>query len=127
MTAIAGPIESIGLDGQPFAVLADADTTRKLGGSENATQMNGDGTATLVKTKVGWSLTGLNVSIDDTNGDAEALQALQDRNDFFPITITYVSGVTYQGTGQLLGEGGFSNSTSAAALELGGGGILTPQ
>ena len=127
MTAIAGPLESIGLDGTPFAVVADADTTRKLGGSENAIQINGDGTATLIVTKVGWSVTGINVSIDDTNGDAEVLQALQDSKRFFPVTLTYASGVTYQGTGQLLGEGGFSNATSAAAVELGGGGKLTPQ
>lgn len=127
MPAIAGSIESVTLDGRSFAVVADADVNRKLGGFENNVLSNGDGTARLEKTRVAWSLSGVVVEIDDTQGDHEFLQNLQDSNRFFPATITYVSGVTYQGEGQLTGETAFSNMTSAAPINLMGTGKLTPQ
>lgn len=127
MTAIAGSMESITIDGRSFAVTADADTARKLGGFENEMQSNGDGTARTVKTRVPWSLTGVVIEIDDTAGDHEFLQALQNSNRSAPITATYVSGVTYQGTGQIVGEVVFNNQSSTASLDLSGSGEMTPQ
>lgn len=127
MPAIAGSMESITIDGRSFAVTADADTSRKLGGFENEVQSNGDGTARTVKTRVPWSLTGVVAEIDDTQGDQEFLQSLQNSNRNVPITATYVSGVTYQGTGQIIGEVVFNNQSSTASLDLSGSGELTPQ
>lgn len=127
MAAIAGPIESISLAGRPFAVTGDADVARKLGGFENTMIANGDGTSRQQKTRVPWSLTGLAVEVDDTQGDQEFLTALADGDDFFAVTVTYVSGVTYQGTGQISGEMAFSNQTSSAGFDLMGTGKLTPQ
>ena len=127
MPAIAGSIESITLDGRSFAVTADADTSRKLGGLENEVQSNGDGTTRAVKTRVPWSLTGVVIEIDDTAGDQEFLQALQNASRNFPITVTYVSGVTYQATGTITGEVVFSNQASTSSLDLSGGGEMTPQ
>ncbi len=46
MAAVGGSIESVTLDGRTFAVAADAEAQRKLGGFENEVQANGDGTAT---------------------------------------------------------------------------------
>ena len=85
--SVGGSIESITLDGRNFSVAADAEVQRKLGGFENEVQANGDGTARTIKTRVPLSLDGLTVDIDDDQGDAEFLQALQDRNDFFPIAL----------------------------------------
>jgi len=127
MPAIAGSMESITIDGRSFAVTADADTARKLGGFENEVLSNGDGTARTVKTRVPWSLTGVVIEIDDTAGDQEFLQALQNSNRNVPITGTYVSGVTYQGTGQIVGEVVFNNQSSTASLDLSGSGEMTPQ
>jgi len=127
MPAIAGSMESITIDGRSFAVTADADTSRKLGGFENEVQSNGDGTARTVKTRVPWSLTGVVIEIDDTAGDQEFLQSLQNSNRNVPITATYVSGVSYQATGQVVGEVVFSNQSSSASLDLSGSGEMTPQ
>ena len=127
MPAIAGSIESITLDGRSFAVTADADTSRKLGGFENEVQSNGDGTTRAVKTRVPWSLTGVVIEIDDTAGDQEFLQALQNSNRNVPLTATYVSGVSYQATGQVVGEVVFNNQSSTASLDLSGSGEMTPQ
>jgi osmotically-inducible protein OsmY len=127
MPAIGGSIESVTLDGRIFAVAADAEAQRKLGGFENEVQSNGDGTARVIKTRVPLSIDGLTVEIDDDRGDHEFLQALSDRNDFFPIALTYPSGETYQGTGQITGEMQSSSQSATAAVSLMGPGILTRQ
>lgn len=127
MAATGGSIESLTLDGRNFAVAADAEAQRKLGGFENEVQANGNATARLIKTRVPLSLDGVTVEIDDDRGDHEFLQELSDRNDFFPIAITYASGNTYQGTAQLVGETQASSQSATAPVSLMGPGVLTKQ
>lgn len=127
MAAVGGSIESITLDGRNFAVAADAEAQRKLGGDENETMANGDGTARLIKTKVAWSLDGASVECDDSRDDHKFLQELADRNTFFPCAITYASGEVFQGTGQITGEMQVSNQSASAAVSLAGSGKLTRQ
>tara|TARA_R110000851_G_scaffold225163_1_gene377958 strand:- start:234 stop:614 length:381 start_codon:yes stop_codon:yes gene_type:complete len=125
--AVGGPIESIGLDGREFAVAQDAEVNRKLGGFENEVQSNGDGTARLIKTRVPLQLDGMVLVVDDDRGDHEYLQDLQDGKDFFPLTITYASGVTYGGSGQLTGETQYSNANATATANVQGPGRLRKQ
>lgn len=125
--AVGGSIESVTLEGRIFPVAADAESQRKLGGFENEVQANGDGTARLIKTRVPLSIEGLTVEIDDNRGDHEFLQDLSDRNDFFPIVITYASGASYQGTAQLTGGAQASSQNATAAINLMGPGKLTKQ
>lgn len=127
MAAIGGSIESVTLDGRIFPVTADAEGQRKLGGFENEVQSNGDGGGRLIKTRVPFSLDGLSVEIDDSRGDQEFLQALADRNDFFPLAITLASGVVWQGRGQLTGENPASTQSASATISLMGPGNLTQQ
>ena len=127
MAAVGGSIEEVTLDGRTFAVAADAEAQRKLGGWENEVQANGDGSARLIKTKVPLAIDGLTLDTDDDNGDQEFLQALADRNDFFPIAITYASGNTYQGSAQITGEMQASSQNATTAVSLAGPGILTKQ
>lgn len=127
MAAVGGSIESITLDGRNFAVAADAEAQRKLGGFENEVQSNGDGTARLIKTRVPLSLDGLTLEIDDDRADQEFLQDLSNRNDFFPVVISYASGNDYQGTAQIVGETQASSQNATAAVSLMGPGVLTKQ
>jgi len=127
MAAVGGSLESVSLDGRTFAVPADSDVNRKLGGTENEVMANGDGTARLIKTRVNWSLDGLTVSIDDILEDQEFLQGLADRNDFFPVVLVYASGEAYQGNGQLTGEMQASSQSTTASISLMGTGALTKQ
>jgi len=127
MAAVGGSIESLNLSGREFPVAADAEAQRKLGGFENEVQANGNPTARLIKTRVPLSLDGVTVEIDDDRGDQEFLQELSDRNDFFPVAITYASGNTYQGTAQLVGETQASSQSATAPVSLMGPGILTKQ
>jgi hypothetical protein len=127
MSATGGSIESITLQGRIFAVASDAEVQRKLGGFENEVQSNGDGSARMIKTRVPWSLDGLVVEVDDVRGDHEFLQDLSDLNEYYPVAITYASGVTYQGTGQIVGETQASSQAATASVSLMGEGVLTPQ
>ena len=127
MAAVGGSIESVTLDGRTFAVAADAEAQRKLGGFENEVQSNGDGTARLIKTRVPLSLDGLTVEIDDDRGDHEFLQELSNRNDFFPVAISYASGSTGQATAQIVGETQASSQNATASVSLMGPGVLTKQ
>lgn len=127
MAAVGGSIESITLDGRNFAVAADAEAQRKLGGFENEVQANGDGTARLIKTRVPLSLDGLTLEIDDDRADQEFLQELTNRNDFFPVVISYASGNDYQGTAQIVGETQTSSQNATAPVSLMGPGVLTKQ
>ncbi len=127
MAAIGGPIESVSLDGRGFPVAADAESQRKMGGFENEIQANGDGTARLIKTRVPLSLDGITIESDDSRGDHEFVQELADRNDYFPVAITYASGETYQGTAQIVGETQASSQSATIAISLMGPGQLTRQ
>jgi len=127
MAAVGGSIETITLNGRIFPVAFDADVARKLGGFENENMANGDGTSRLIKTRVLWSLSGLQVEADDSRGDHEFVQALADRNDYFPIAVTYASGDTYQGTGQISGENTASSQSATLTIDLSGPGTLTKQ
>lgn len=127
MPATGGSIESVTLDGRNFPVAADAEAQRKLGGFENEVQANGNGTARIVKTRVPLSIDGLTIEVDDDRGDHEFLQSLSNRNDFFPVAITYASGATYQGRAAITGELQASSQNATAAVSLMGPGVLTKQ
>lgn len=127
MAAIGGPIESVTLDGREFPVAADADSQRKIGGVENDVQMNGNGSGRLIKTRIPLSVDGLPLESDDSRGDHEFVQALSNRNDFFPISVTYASGITYQGVAQITGEIQASSQNATVAISLMGPGLLTRQ
>ncbi len=127
MTAIGGSIESVSLDGREFAAAADVEVNRKVGGFENEVIPNGNGTSRLIKTRVPFAFDGLAIEIDDARNDQGFVQSLANGNDFFPVTVTYASGVTYQGSAQIVGEIQFSNQTSSATISLMGTGNATPQ
>lgn len=125
--ATGGSIESVGLVGRTFAVASDADSNRKLGGWNNEFQSNGNGTGRLIKTREGWMLDGLRLAIDDLRSDHEFLQGLADGNDFFAISITYASGATYSGLGQITGDLQTSSQSTTAEVSLMGPGQLKQQ
>lgn len=127
MPAVGGSIESITLDGRIFAVAADAEGQRKLGGFENEVAANGNGTARIVKTRVPWGLSGITVEVDDSRGDDEFLQGLQNRGDYFPCAISLASGVVYQGRGQITGESPTSSQSATKQISLMGPGELSQQ
>jgi osmotically-inducible protein OsmY len=98
-----------------------------MGGYENEVQPNGDGTARLVKTRVAWSLDGVQLEINDGQAGAEFLQEIADSEVFETITIRFASGVTYQGEGTITGEVQASSQNATATVKFEGQGSLTQQ
>ena len=125
--AVGGSIESVSIRGRLFAVASDAEANKKLGGFENEVQANGDGTARLIKTRVPWSIDGLQVEISDARADHEFLQELANSLEFAAITITFASGLTYQGTGTVTDEVQSSSQNATASISLSGPGDLSQQ
>ena len=127
MTAIGGSIEEVTMNGRSFSVAADADSNRNLGGFQNAIEANGDGSARIIKTRMPFKVDSLTVTIDDSNGDLEFLQDLADASDFFPITVTYASGETYEGSGQIQDELQVNTQAQTVSLTVCGPNKLTRQ
>lgn len=127
MAPVGGSIESVNINGRTFAVAADADANRKIGGFENEVLSNGDGTARLIKTRVPFSKEGLTLSVDDDRGDQEFLQDIADSKGFVPINATYASGAVWQGSGQLTGDLVYSSQAATASVNIMGTGKLTKQ
>ena len=128
MPAIGGSIEAVSLSGREFPVSAESTVNRKLGGTSNEIKMNGNKiTGRLIKTSMAWVLSGLDVEIYDSRNDQEYLQELADRKGYFAVAVTYASGLTYQGDGQLIEDVEMDSQNATAGLTLSGPGTLTQQ
>lgn len=127
MAAIGGPIQDVSIDGRLFSVAADADSGRKYGGFENEIEPNGDETVRIIKSRVPWMIDGLSLAYDDNQADLEFLQAVADSAEPVDITVTYVSGVTVEASGTIVGELKGSSKNATVPVTLGGGGKLGQQ
>lgn len=127
MAYIGGPIEEVSIAGRPFAVAADADGQRKLGGYENDVISNGNGTGRIIKSIAPPMLGGLTLAIDDDLGDQEFLQEIANAKDFVEFSFTLASSHTYQGEAMITGELNFSVLNATCSCEFKGQGVFTRQ
>jgi hypothetical protein len=128
MSAIGGPIQDVSIDGRLFAVAADADVNLDLGGYTTEFESNGDGGARDVMARRPWKVEGIDLVVDHDRGDLEFLQEKADEpGGRFPITITLVNNVTYQGTGKPAGEMKTSTKNATVSVMLSGPGKLEQQ
>lgn len=127
MAALGGPIKEVSIRGRLFVCDGEADGNTKLGGFENEIKPNGDGSARLLKKRVPWSIMGLKISVDRNRSDQEFFKEIADAPDYVPIDVTFVDNVTYQATGQIVGEVAYSNQDATAEINLSGPGDATQQ
>ncbi len=128
MSAVGGSVESVSIRGRLFAVAADADVNMKTGGSDNAFEPNGDGlTGRIIKTRTGWMLSNIVLSIDHDRADLDFLDEVQEETEPVDITITYADETTFQARGTIIGEPEYSAQKSTAAVTLGGPGKASAQ
>lgn len=132
--SVGGSIQEISIGGRIFAVAADADVSRKIGGFSAAFEANGNGSGRKILTREGWELGGLTVDVNDTRGDQEALQGYQDgtapgrdADGFYAVSITYASQDVWSGRGTVLEGAEFASMATTAAIKLGGPGKLVKQ
>lgn len=124
MSATGGPPESVSIAGREFRCTGDNDVSRSLGGFVNEHQPNGDGSTRIIKTRVPWSLGGVNVEIDNDNSDQEFLEDVKDSQVDVDIAISYTDGTSYAGRGNIDGEMSYSNNSASATFDLKGPGRL---
>lgn len=127
-----GSIQEVSIRGRNFAVAADADATRKLGGFEPTLEANGNATVRKILTRVPWAIGGLTLDCDQDRGDQEFLQDIADGKEadpdgYYAITVTYASGTTYQGRGTITETLEYNSMNTTCAVGLGGPGKLTRQ
>ena len=117
--ATGGSIEEVSIAGRAFAVPADNEAQIGVGGFSNEVQMNGNGTARLIKTRVPNKFDGLLIEIDHSNGDLEFLQSRADSAEFFVFSCTLADGTVYQGVSQIVDEvlGSSQNATAAVSIQ----------
>src|ERR1700755_2421137 len=107
--SVGGSLAGLSIRGRNFAVAADADASRKLGGVQIALESNGDGTVRVIKTRTAWSITGLTIDINDARGDHECLQNIVDGkgadiDGLYPIALEYAGGAVWSGKGTITDE-----------------------
>ena len=127
MGGIGGSVISISLNGRSFAVPADTDITLKLGGFENETQANGDGSTRKVKTRVPWSATGCKVATISSQADQEYIQELSDGDLPVDAVFELTDGSLYTGKGDVNGEVGQTTQNAVTGFDMAGEGKLAQQ
>jgi len=100
----SGPAESITLAGRRFVCNNEDDVSVRLPGFTNETQMHGDGSSHVAKSRKPGRIDNINVYIDTEREDLEYLQSLADRMDTFDVSLTLVDGIVYSGSMQLTGD-----------------------
>lgn len=127
MSAVGGSIESCTIDGRRFAVAADSDADRDLGGFTNEVSANGDGSARILKTRKPWKVSGVSLEINEDRADSDFLQEKADALEFYPITITLASGHTYAGEGIVSSDLTAKTMSATCDVELSGRDRLAQQ
>ena len=122
-----GSLIEISVDGQSFKAAADADGTTRLGGMSSEYSPNGDGGGRNILTRVGWSLSGVDLAFDDANGDLEFLQGVQDSGRFVPIKAVYADGTIRSGRGNVTGSIEVSSMSGTASVGFEGPGKFAIQ
>jgi len=125
--SVGGSISEVSIGGRIFAVAADSDSNRDIGGYMAEVEPNGNGTARKILTRKPWVIDGLNLEVDDDRGDIEFLQAIADGPDFVPCIISYVSGISYTGQGSVTNEIQASSQSATVPVTLKGPNELVPQ
>lgn len=120
MAAIGGSLLWVSFAGRMFAVAADAESNRGLGGWENEVQANGDGSVRVIGTRVPSFSDSLTVSVDDDRADQEYIQGLADSKQLFTIGLGYASGAVYQCSGQFTGEIRYSSKNATCSVTVSG-------
>jgi hypothetical protein len=122
MAAIGGSIQEISIDARPFAVAADSDPGRGLGGKKNEVSMNGDGQTFRVLQEIQASkIDAIDVQIDDDNEDQEYIQSKIDAGLPITLSVTYASGKIYSGQVQITGDAAYSPKNATMSLTFEGG------
>lgn len=116
----AGDIRQLTINGREYDPKEGSTPNIKTGGFKNEYSRNGNGTGHVKQNRDSAGVGDLELSIDDSRQDLEALQAVADDGVPVPVTMTLVSGITYSGPLVLVGEIQKNAAEGSATIELRG-------
>lgn len=118
MGLVGGSILKVHIAGRAFPVAADADATLYVGGWELTPFNYGDGTTTVTMARKEWSVSGLELAIDDARDDLGFLQTVQANGRSLDIVLELASGAVWNGRAYLVGPAAMSTMKSTAPITL---------
>lgn len=129
-----GSLREITLEGRSFKAAADADGSTSYGGYDTEFSSNGDGaTGRFIQTAAGWSLSGVDIAVEDGTDDLEFLTDFQTRaarvsgGTGLPIKAVYADGTVRSGGGGITGKIEVSSMSGTASLTFEGAGTFQKQ
>lgn len=127
MPQVGGSAKECSIDGNIFAIAADADVKMKMGGTSNERAANGNGTSRLIKNAEAGGFSGLKIAINHDAGDPQTLKEIADKPEWVDITVTFADDSTYQCSGQIEELPEISSKDATAELTIVADGEVTKQ
>jgi hypothetical protein len=116
-----GFLKTVSIGGREFPASSDGSSQRVLGGIENETAGNGDGSRRTIKKMVPWKYSGVVLAIDEDRSDMEYLKSIQNGDDT-DFVFTEIGEISYQGTGNIEGPLQKDDATNSTTIECAGPG-----
>jgi hypothetical protein len=119
MAANGGDVRQITIDGREYDPAGgDGKITIFLSGLTNKVDPTGNSKASIIQNRKLAGFKDLEIVIDDTKKDLEALQSLQTAGKFASVVVTMISGAVYSGSLAISGDLVKDYSTGRATLEM---------
>lgn len=121
MTTIrGGDIRQFKINGKEFDVPTGAELSIIPPGFTNSYSSTGNGNVTGTQARTPAKISGVQVSIDNSNDDYGFLCNIRDKGEFIPVTITLADATAWNGTLGIQGDLSYSSSSGVASFELAG-------
>ncbi len=108
MSAVAGPLRRVSIDGRSFSPAGAEPPKRVLGGPQiSEIEANTDGTVRVITEFVPAQYKDVVLTLDDSQQDLEFLKSIQERNalgEGVACAFTEASNITYRGAYFIVGE-----------------------
>lgn len=128
MAQRGGSAKYLAINGRHFSIPADNDINLDPGGETTELAMNGDNTARYIVKVEGWSLTGLQIGVDESKDDVQFLkERAADISGEDRIEICLADRNVYAGKGRICSRIVVSTQNATATFDLMGGGSLDKQ
>lgn len=119
---IGGTPLSVKVNNREFALASDSATEIALPGFTNTMEANSDGSARLLKMAKLGQISTLTVTIDESRGDYQFLQRIENLGGYVPCQVVTASGAEYNFRGQIVELQPYSTATATATFNLGASG-----
>lgn len=115
-----GDIRQFKLNGKEFDVPSGTAISVTPQGLTNTYSASGNGNVSGTQVRIPAKLSGVQVSIDNSNDDYNFLCDIRDKGEFVPVTITLADGTAWNGTLGIQGDLTYASDTGIAAFEMAG-------